>query len=147
MRRILGVLLMLWMACVLSSAAAEPEGPVNPDRQTVLDHSQITDTEAERAYSLYTRMALLAAGADDTAEPTSVDFSVYKDAALSYTRGGTWRVQVNQSGNWRYEFFLGESSSVFGASWVIHRQKTSTNNTYTSCPAVAPGTYRTLLVL
>ncbi|MBQ6174967.1 MAG: leucine-rich repeat protein [Clostridia bacterium] len=143
MRLIPVMLLTVLLACALLTASAETEGPVNPERMTVLNHSQIQASDSERALSLFSRMGLLASGEEGEA----LDFSVYRTGTVGYASGASWRVEVNQTGNWYYEFFFGEASSSFGAAWVIHKQSQSTGTTYTCCPAVVPGNYRLLVNL
>lgn len=147
MRTVIVTLLALLAVCALLPALAE-EGEVNPERMTVLRNSQIAGTPQEHAVRVYTRIAVLTGiePRDGETEP-ELDMTVVKTAAPSYTQGGSWTVTVNREGNWRYEYYFGEKNSVFGNSWVIHRQKTGSGNTYTSCPIVAPGEYRLVVNL
>ena len=139
-------LLVLSVLCFLLPALAEG-GPVNPERMTVLTQSQIFAGDAERALSLSRRIALLAAPESGEEDDPPLAMTITRKSAPSYTTAGSWSVSVNKPGNWRFAFYFGETSSVFGSSWVIHRKSQSTSAAYTSCPLVVPGEYRLLVNL
>ena len=127
---------VLLLFCCAFALAEEPEGPVNPERMEVLNHSLVESTSFPmlRSTRLY------------SAAPTDeVTWSTHKDGEVAYDSACVFNVEASDGGDYQYEFYFGENSSVFGNSWVVYRQRKSTLNSFTLCPIVVPGEYRLLV--
>ena len=134
------------MACLLAGMALAdaPEGRINPDRETVMQHSVVEETKPYLRASKLSLPGVL--GASVLAAEAPLEISLKRYTKADYGVQGLWQAVPNNEGSYLYEFYFGEwESADFGNSWVIFNQKKSSDNYFHCCDIAAPGVYRLMV--
>ena len=127
---------ILIVFCCAYALAEDPEGPVNPERMIVENHSQVEGS----AYPILRSSRLFSLASTD-----EVTWTMYRTGTVGYNSTCVFNVEASDGGSYQYEFYFGEYNSIFGNSWVVYCQRMSTLNTFSLCPIVVPGEYRVIV--